>query len=101
MLVWFRDRSADSLTPQEIERHFEECVEDEGWAPSTVNHYRSLLSLSYRLAIRDGKASSNPARATRHRREDNSRVRYLTAEEESKLRGVLEAKWGSISRNLT
>jgi len=93
MLGWFRDRSADSLTPQEIERHFEECIENESWAPSTVNHYRSLLSLTYRLAIRDGKASSNPARSTRHRREDNSRVRYLSAEEETKLRAVLETRW--------
>jgi site-specific recombinase XerD len=93
MLGWFRDRSADSVTPQDIERHFEECIEDEKWAPSTVNHYRSLLSLTYRLAIRDGKATSNPARATRHRREDNSRVRYLTPEEEIKLRTEMETRW--------
>ncbi len=93
MLGWFRDRSADSVAPQEIERHFEEYIEREGWAASTVNHHRSLLSLTYRLAIRNGKASSNPARSTRHRREDNSRVRYLTPEEETKLRGVLEAEW--------
>jgi integrase len=90
---WFGDRSADSVTPQDIERHFEECIEEEEWAPSTVNHYRSLLSLSYRLAIRNGKTSTNPARATRHRREDNSRVRYLTPEEEAKLRAVLETDW--------
>jgi site-specific recombinase XerD len=95
ILGWFRDRSADSITPQEIERHFEQCIEDEEWAPSTVNHYRSLLSLTYRLAIRDGKATSNPARATRHRREDNSRVRYLTPEEETKLRTEMEARWVS------
>jgi site-specific recombinase XerD len=93
MLGWFRDRSADSVTPQDIERHFEQCTEDEKWAASTVNHYRSLLSLTYRLAIRDGKAMSNPARATRHRREDNSRVRYLTPEEETKLRTEMEARW--------
>jgi site-specific recombinase XerD len=93
ILGWFRNRSADSLTPQEIERHFEQRIEEEEWAPSTVNHYRSLLSLTYRLAIRDGKATSNPARATRHRREDNSRVRYLTPEEETKLRAELEARW--------
>lgn len=95
ILGWFRDRAAESVTPQEIEKHFEECIEKEKWAPSTVNHYRSLLSLTYRLAIRNGKASSNPARATRHRREDNSRVRYLTPEEETKLRIVLEAEWVS------
>jgi site-specific recombinase XerD len=93
ILGWFRNRSADSLTPQEIERHFEQCIEEEKWAASTVNHYRSLLSLTYRLAIREGKATSNPARATRHRREDNSRVRYLTPEEETKLRTELEARW--------
>lgn len=93
ILGWFRDRSADSITAADIERHFEESIEVEKWAPSTVNHYRSLLSLTYRLAIRNGKATSNPARSTRHRREDNSRVRYLTPEEEKNLRAVLEAKW--------
>ena len=59
ILGWFRDRSADCHS-QEIERHFEERIEEEEWAPSTVNHYRSLLSLTYRLAIRNGKAASNP-----------------------------------------
>jgi site-specific recombinase XerD len=93
ILNWFRDRSADSVTPQEIERHFEECIEQEEWAASTVNHYRSLLSLTYRLAIRNGRASSNPARSTQHRREDNSRVRYLTPEEEVKLRKVVAEEW--------
>ncbi len=93
ILGWFRDRSAESVTPQEIERHFEQCIEEEEWAPSTVNHYRSLLSLTYWLAIRNGKATSNPARATRHRREDNSRVRYLTPEEETKLRTEMVAHW--------
>lgn len=93
ILNWFRDRSADSVTPQEIERHFEECIEQEEWAASTVNHYRSLLSLTYRLAIRNGKALSNPARSTRHRREDNSRVRFLTPEEDVKLRKVIAEEW--------
>jgi site-specific recombinase XerD len=100
MLGWFRDRSADSITPQDIERHFEQCIEDEGWAPSTVNHYRSLLSLTYRLAIRDGKATANPARATQHRREDNSRVRYLTPEEETKLRTEMETHWSGHIQEL-
>jgi site-specific recombinase XerD len=68
ILSWFRDRSADSVTAQEIERHFEECIEKAKWAASTVNHYRSLISLTYRLAIRNGKPLSNPARAIRHRK---------------------------------
>jgi integrase len=93
MLRWFKGRSAESITPQDIERHFAECVAELKWAPSTVNHHRSLLSLAYRLAIRDGKLSVNPARATKHRREDNSRARYLTDAEEAKLREVVAAKW--------
>jgi integrase len=90
---WFGDRPAESIMPHEIEKRFQDGVEEHHWAPSTVNHHRSLLSLTYRLAIRNGKVSSNPARATRHRKEDNDRVRYLTADEESRLREVLAAKW--------
>jgi integrase len=63
------------------------------WAPSTFNHYRSLMSLSYRLGILNRKVTSNPARSVTHRREDNKRVRFLTEEEGNKLRKVIEAKW--------
>jgi hypothetical protein len=41
------------------------------------------------------KVTSNPARSVTHRREDNKRVRFLTMEEERKLRKVIEAKWAS------
>ena len=92
ILGWFRGRAVESITPQEIEHRLEQGVE-EGWAPSTVNHYRSLLSLAFRLAIRSGKAKENPARATRHRKEDNSRVRYLSAEEETRLRKAIAEDW--------
>ena len=90
---WFGDRSAESITPQDIEERFQKGIEEYGWAASTVNHHRSLLSLTYRIAIRNGKVSTNPARATQHRKEDNNRVRCLTAEEESRLRKVVEANW--------
>ena len=62
-------------------------------APSTFNHYRSLMSLSYRLGILNRKVPSNPARSVTHRREDNNRVRFLTEEEEKKFRRVIEDKW--------
>jgi integrase len=53
------------------------------------------MSLSYRLGILNRKVISNPARSVTHRREDNNRVRFLTEEEEKKLRNVIEAKWSS------
>jgi site-specific recombinase XerD len=94
MKEWFRARSAESITPQEIEVEFERAEKEKGWAPSTVNHHRSVLSLAYRLAMRatPPKVKENPVRNTRHRKEDNERVRYLTAEEEDRLRKVLRSK---------
>jgi site-specific recombinase XerD len=89
LLGWFRDQQADSITPQQIEAKFAESIEEKGWAASTVNHHRSLLSLVYRLGIRNRKVSVNPAREVTHRREDNSRVRFLTPKEEERLRKVL------------
>jgi integrase len=83
------------LTPAEIENKIAAAAEKEEWAPSTFNHYRSLMSLSYRLGIQNRKVTTNPARSVTHRREENNRVRFLTEEEEKKLRKVIQAKWPS------
>jgi integrase len=92
---WFGAQPAEELTPKEIEYKLAKVAEKGKWAPSTFNHYRSLMSLSYRLGILNRKVTSNPARSVIHRREDNNRVRFLTEEEEKKLRKVIEAKWAS------
>jgi integrase len=42
-----------------------------------------------------GIVTVDPARSVTHRREDNNRVRFLTMEEEKKLRKTVEAKWAS------
>jgi integrase len=75
---WFGSREADSLTGPEMEKCLSDVVAAEKWAPSTFNHYRSLLMLVYREARRAGKVSANPARDVRHRKENNSRVRFLS-----------------------
>jgi len=89
---WFGNNPAEELTPKEIENKLAADAEKEKWAPSTFNHYRSLMSLSYRLGIQNRKVSTNPARSVTHRREDNNRVRFLTTEEEKKLRKVIKQK---------
>jgi site-specific recombinase XerD len=91
LLGWFRERTADSITPQDIERRMTEAAEENEWAPATVNRLRALLSLTYRLGIESGKVSSNPARLVKHRQENNTRIRWLTAEEEVRLRAAIEA----------
>src|SRR5216683_1941580 len=92
---WFGSHPAEELTPKEIENVLARAADKEKWAPSTFNHYRSLMSLCYRLGILNRKVTSNPARSVTHRREDNNRVRFLTEEEEKKLRKVIETKWAS------
>ncbi len=86
LLRWFREYPAESITAQDIERRFEK----EKWSPATLNRYRALLSLTYRLAIRNGKAKENPARQVRHRLENNARIRFLSPEEETQLRTAIE-----------
>ena len=60
-----------------------------GRQPATLNRYRSLLSLIYRLAIRDGKVQDNPVRQVRRRKENNVRVRFLDSDEENALRAKI------------
>jgi integrase len=90
---WFGKHPAEELTPREMENKLAAAADKEKWAPSTLNHYRSLLSLSYRLGIQNRRVTTNPARSVTHRREGNNRVRFPTAEEEKKLRRVIERKW--------
>jgi hypothetical protein len=56
LLSRFRDRSADSITPQELEQHLSQTAAESDWAPATVsNRYRALISLVFRLGIESGK----------------------------------------------
>jgi site-specific recombinase XerD len=88
LLSWFREYPADAIKAQSIERRFEQ----QEWCPATANRYRALLSLTYRLAIRNGKVKENPARLVQHRLENNARIRFLSPDEETTLRKVIEAK---------
>lgn len=91
LLAAFRDRAADSITPHDLERHLAQTAEEGDWKPATVNRYRALVSLVYRLGIQNGKVKENPARLVKHRQENNTRVRWLSEEEEVRLRAYLEA----------
>ena len=89
---WFGSYPAEELAPKEIEKRLADVAEEEEWAASTFNHYRSLMSLSYRLGILNRKVTTNPARSVMHRFEDNGRVRFLTEDEERKLREIIAKK---------
>ncbi len=90
LLAAFRERAADSITPQDLERHLERTVQEDSWAPATVNRYRALISLIFRLGIESGKVKENPAKLVKHRLTNNARNRWLSPEEEVRLRAVIE-----------
>jgi len=88
LLRWFRERVAEEIMPQDIERRLNELAED-GRKPATVNRYRTLFSLVFSLAVRDGKLSFNPVKQVKKRKENNERVRFLEPDEEATLRAKI------------
>jgi integrase len=84
---WFGEQKAAEITPQEIERKLEEMAADR--TPGTVNRHRALLSLIYRLAVRNGKVPANPVRSVPRRKENNCRVRFLDENEEFAIRAKI------------
>jgi len=58
---------------------------DRKWSTGTFNRQKAFVSLAYRLGIENGKVSVNPARSVHRRRENDGRIRWLGAEEETKL----------------
>lgn len=89
ILESFGGRAGKPVTPAEIERALAEAAGEWDWTPATVNRHRSLLSLTYRLAIRNGKLHDNPVRQVARRKENNLRIRFLDAEEETALRAKI------------
>jgi|SRR6185437_5523876 len=89
LLEWFGDRAADSVTPREIEAH----LQSESWKPATWNRVRALLSMIYRIAIRNGKASVNPVKLVPCKTTHNERVRFLSPDEEKSLRAAIARRF--------
>jgi len=89
LISLFGSRPADSITPQDLDRELTRLGRDRRWSPASYNRYKAFVSLAYRLGIESGKVHVNPARSVRHRRENNGRVRWLSKQDEQKLRGVI------------
>ncbi|HUX66901.1 MAG TPA: site-specific integrase [Terriglobales bacterium] len=83
------DRAAATLTPLEVERALAKLATERAWANATVNRHKAFLSLAYRIGIENSQVQHNPVRAVRQRREDNGRIRFLSPEDEARLRSVI------------
>jgi site-specific recombinase XerD len=93
VLEGFSGCTASSITPQQIEQWLADEADNNSWSPATINRYKALFSLTFRIALENGKVKFNPARIVKRRREDNARIRWMLPEEERRLRKVIEMKW--------
>jgi hypothetical protein len=83
---WFAGRGAENITPAEIRAALSKATSENEWCASTANHHHNLISLTYRIAVEAEKIAASPIhRKVRKQTENNSRVRFLTADEEKKL----------------
>jgi site-specific recombinase XerD len=89
----FGTRAAESIKPQEIDRWLNAEGQERNWKPATYNRYRALISMIYREGIKNSRVKDNPARRVQKRKENNTVVRFLSAEEEAKLRGQIALKY--------
>ncbi len=85
----FGDCAAESIKPAEIDHWLSKNTK----TGSTANRYRAAMSLAYREGIRNGRATSNPVRLVKQRKEGGNVIRFLRDHEEAALRAVIAQKY--------
>lgn len=85
----FGDRAAGSITTGELQEWMDKMAVEREWTGGTRNRVKSSLSTVFREAMRAGKVSANPARLIRRVKEPMGRVRFLSDDEEAKLRKAI------------
>jgi site-specific recombinase XerD len=87
----FGNRIAESITTREFQDWVDEMADEREWTGGTQNRFKSSLSTVFREGMRAGKVSVNPARLIRRAKESLGRVRFLSYDEEAKLRKAIAA----------
>jgi site-specific recombinase XerD len=87
----FGDRAAESITTRELQDWIDQMADERDWTGGTRNRFKSTLSTVFREGMRAGKIKVNPARLVRRSKESLGRVRFLSYEEEAKLRKAMAA----------
>lgn len=88
----FGEMLADAIKPQDIEQRLNKLAEDRKWKPGTTNRHKAVLSMVYRLAVKNGRVAMNPARLVSRLHEDNSVIRFLSLDEQKRLKSAVELK---------
>jgi len=95
MLPIFGKRAAESITRQEVLDWLDEQAEEHEWSDTTRNRYVAAFSLIYSVSGPDGtkKLTIKPWGRITRRQEDNSRVRFLSQEEEAAISKQLRERY--------
>jgi integrase len=93
----FGDMRADSITPEVIEDKLAEIATKRKWKPATTNRHKAVLSAIFQRALKNKKIAGNPARLVGRLKEDNSVIRFLSVEEQTRLEFVLTPeRWAIV-----
>ena len=88
--------SVDSVSPQEL-RSYQSALQEAGYARTTISRKLASLRSFYKFAMRQGIASTNPAKPLRNPRQQRKLPLVLTGDEIGKL---LETPSGSTVMGL-
>ena len=89
ILEAFGDRIADEIRPSDIDT----WLGAHHWSPATKNRYKNVFGKTFKIALADGKVDNNPARMVEQRAENNARIRFLSEDEERRLRAVIAERF--------
>lgn len=85
-LLVFGKTPLGEITPPSIKAYLDSRVD---LTKTTMNRYRGTISIIFQEAMRNNKAQANRARMVRLYKEDNTRVRFITYEEEALIREII------------
>jgi site-specific recombinase XerD len=88
----FGGRAADSITPQEIGNWLEDMGDAREWEAATRNRVKAAISKAYKLGMMNSKVHTNPARLVSSKKENPGRLRFVSDDEEIRLRKVIAAQ---------
>src|SRR5581483_1767955 len=92
-----RGKTLGQVRTADLER-YRERRRQEGMSEASVNRELCFLRTVYRRAVRDGLVERSPVDSRLFYREQNQRVRYLTEDEETRLRAEIgEEHWPLVA----
>ena len=89
ILESFGDRVADDIKPSDIDN----WLGAHEWSAATKNRYKNVFGKTFKIALADGKVAGNPARLVEQRPENNGRIRFLSHDEEKRLRAAIKKRF--------